>query len=281
MSLLILAPGAAVAEPLIYLVAHHTGGVDTLRAVTVVDTVWSTPQPGSNLPPHIVRITTRTVADTLVTSAVVGDTMRIEFWAVEWPEVIGYQIDLGHGNRGPAAFQFGDFYVVSGLPTTVEGFVNAAGVYEIGQVSLGDSKAEGSGRLGTMAAVFDRSGGAGFKVYSVEITTQDSTGATEQRVIVPVNSAHFDNGPTPGIIVISLEIDLPTIAVTADLDGDGRVSFSDFLAFISHFATRVGDENYDPMLDFNDNGEIGFGDFLLLAQDFGKPPRTYRTISRR
>ena len=52
-----------------------------------------------------------------------------------------------------------------------------------------------------------------------------------------------------------------------DLDGDGVVGFSDFLALASNFGADV--ENYADG-DVNCDGTVAFDDFLALAENFGK-----------
>ena len=57
----------------------------------------------------------------------------------------------------------------------------------------------------------------------------------------------------------------------ANFDGDGTVGFGDFLIFTSGFGAGKGDANYDPRLDLNKDGSVGFGDFLAFAAVFGQP----------
>ncbi len=59
-------------------------------------------------------------------------------------------------------------------------------------------------------------------------------------------------------------------AVTPDFDGDGRVGFSDFLAFAGRFGSRQGDGRYEARYDLDSNGTIGFSDFLIFGGSFGK-----------
>jgi len=55
-------------------------------------------------------------------------------------------------------------------------------------------------------------------------------------------------------------------ATTADFDGDGTVGFSDFFMFADAFGKPLPDLRYD--LDGDE--EIGFGDFFMFADAFGK-----------
>ena len=56
---------------------------------------------------------------------------------------------------------------------------------------------------------------------------------------------------------------------TADFDGDGQVTFADFLTFAGKFGTGRGEERYDARYDLDSDGEIGFSDFLIFANNFG------------
>ena len=59
-----------------------------------------------------------------------------------------------------------------------------------------------------------------------------------------------------------------------DFDGDGTIGIGDFLIFVDVFGSRQGDEKYEARYDLDGNGEIGISDFLIFIQDFGKdvPP---------
>ena len=55
-----------------------------------------------------------------------------------------------------------------------------------------------------------------------------------------------------------------------DFDEDGVVGFADFLQFAGRFGLVRGDESYDDRFDLDEDGEIGFPDFLIFAGSFGK-----------
>ena len=55
-----------------------------------------------------------------------------------------------------------------------------------------------------------------------------------------------------------------------DFDGDGTIGFGDFVIFAGVFGARQGDEKYEAKYDLNGDGEIGFSDFVIFAQNFGK-----------
>ncbi len=62
----------------------------------------------------------------------------------------------------------------------------------------------------------------------------------------------------------------PTQPGNADFDGDGTVGFGDFLLFAAVFGQSQGDAGYDVRYDLDEDGAIGFGDFLIFAAAFGK-----------
>ena len=55
-----------------------------------------------------------------------------------------------------------------------------------------------------------------------------------------------------------------------DFDGDGTIGFGDFVMFAGVFGARQDDEKYEATYDLNGDGEIGFSDFVIFAQNFGK-----------
>ncbi len=58
--------------------------------------------------------------------------------------------------------------------------------------------------------------------------------------------------------------------LVCDVDGDGRVAFSDFHLFADGFKRLHTDDNYDPKLDFNGDGPVDFRDFLIFVSHFGE-----------
>ena len=68
-----------------------------------------------------------------------------------------------------------------------------------------------------------------------------------------------------------------TGSMASDFDNDGSVGFSDFLAFTERFSTVVGDGTYDVRFDLNTNGFIDFDDFLLFAAAFGSTSASPQT----
>ena len=57
---------------------------------------------------------------------------------------------------------------------------------------------------------------------------------------------------------------------TPDFDGDGTVGIGDFLLFADQFGFSENDEGYDARFDLDGDGTIGIGDFLIFVDNFGK-----------
>lgn len=58
--------------------------------------------------------------------------------------------------------------------------------------------------------------------------------------------------------------------MASDFDGDGEVTFSDFLHFINNFNVNSEDESYDPRTDLNEDGVTNFNDFLAFSSSYGQ-----------
>jgi hypothetical protein len=48
------------------------------------------------------------------------------------------------------------------------------------------------------------------------------------------------------------------------------VGFFDFLILLQHFGHVVGTDAMDVTVDLDENGSIGFGDFLVLVGWYGR-----------
>ncbi len=71
-------------------------------------------------------------------------------------------------------------------------------------------------------------------------------------------------------LAISVKANGGDTASIPDFDGDGTIGFGDFVIFAGVFGARHGDEEYDARVDLNGDGEIDFSDFVIFAQNFGK-----------
>ena len=65
---------------------------------------------------------------------------------------------------------------------------------------------------------------------------------------------------------ISLELEsMPS----PGFNDDGHVGFLDFLLFAEKYGSRRGDSIYDPRYDLDADSSIGFADFVVFAQVYG------------
>ena len=56
----------------------------------------------------------------------------------------------------------------------------------------------------------------------------------------------------------------------SDFDGDGKVTFADFLHFVNNFNAGPEVESYDPRTDLNEDGVTNFNDFLAFSASYGE-----------
>lgn len=57
--------------------------------------------------------------------------------------------------------------------------------------------------------------------------------------------------------------------VAADFNNDGVVGFTDFLIFLRSFGSQTGDQNHNPQTDFDGNGATNFSDFTSFSTHYG------------
>jgi hypothetical protein len=77
--------------------------------------------------------------------------------------------------------------------------------------------------------------------------------------------------PLPIAVVNMLRVEEDVSAgLTGDFNGDGKVDFTDFVAFATNFGKGSEDAGFDPKYDLNGNGAVDFPDFVNFAQQFGK-----------
>ena len=56
-----------------------------------------------------------------------------------------------------------------------------------------------------------------------------------------------------------------------DFDNDGLVGFRDFLLFAERFGSHRGDSIFDSLFDLDADGSVGFSDFLIFVSFFSPP----------
>ena len=78
------------------------------------------------------------------------------------------------------------------------------------------------------------------------------------------------DGDRTAIHAVTVDANGDDTASIPDFDGDGTIGFGDFVIFAGVFGARQGDEKYEATHDLNGDGEIGFSDFVIFAQNFGK-----------
>jgi hypothetical protein len=61
-----------------------------------------------------------------------------------------------------------------------------------------------------------------------------------------------------------------TALIKGDFDRDGRVGFADFFMFADAFGKRSGAPGFEPAFDLDSDGSVGFSDFFLFVDAFGK-----------
>ena len=120
---------------------------------------------------------------------------------------------------------------------------------EVGTAALGGQATANSGLVGT----------AHFR------TTAAFSGTTIRLV-----RAELGRGGRFETITLNTGVELRLQVLTLDFNEDGVVDFIDFLAFVGHFGTRLGDGKYEAKYDLDSDGAIGFGDFLIFSSNFGK-----------
>ena len=54
-----------------------------------------------------------------------------------------------------------------------------------------------------------------------------------------------------------------------DFDGDGTIGFGDFLLFAAAFGRGQGDAGYDAKYELDEDGAVGFSDFVIFSRAFG------------
>ena len=71
----------------------------------------------------------------------------------------------------------------------------------------------------------------------------------------------------------SIELQVST-EPSPDFNGNGTVDMPDFLLFVDHYGTSLGDAGYDAKYDLDGNDTIGIPDFLIFVDNFGNrvPP---------
>ncbi len=78
------------------------------------------------------------------------------------------------------------------------------------------------------------------------------------------------DGKTVQVKLVREGVDLALL----DFDEDNEVGIGDFLLLVSHFGLSENDMGFDSTYDLDDNGTVGFSDFLIFTEGFGKRVNT-------
>jgi len=62
-----------------------------------------------------------------------------------------------------------------------------------------------------------------------------------------------------------------------DINGDGVIDDADADIFMKSFLAKRGDPNYNPLCDFNKNGEVDINDLFTLINNYGLTYEEWRT----
>ena len=97
------------------------------------------------------------------------------------------------------------------------------------------------------------------------------TGETRVELISASYNESVTVGPGGSVVVLGGETSVPADPVArSDFSGDGEVGFDDFLLFAQNFGKQSVDPDFNVRVDLDDDGTVGFSDFLLFAGNFGK-----------
>ncbi len=79
-----------------------------------------------------------------------------------------------------------------------------------------------------------------------------------------MSGAEIRRGGTFNPYITPLSIELTSL--DADFDNDGIVGFRDFLLFAEHFGSHIGQDRYHSEFDILPDGQINFADFVLFTE---------------
>jgi len=83
-----------------------------------------------------------------------------------------------------------------------------------------------------------------------------------------IDHKSFDEAVEAGHLARAAEEIVPE-APNMDFDSDGGIDFGDFLLFAKNYGKQEGDEGFDAKFDLNGNGKVDFADFLIFAKNYG------------
>ena len=111
--------------------------------------------------------------------------------------------------------------------------------------------------------------GAGVFVY-VEFEVLDTAQEGDQTILELVEAILNSEDPATTVRSGSLLVSCDVPHIQGDFNGDCVVNFLDFVLFAAHFGSEEGDSNWDPVFDLDNDGRVGFSDFLILVSHLGE-----------
>lgn len=118
----------------------------------------------------------------------------------------------------------------------------------------------GEHRLATVELRAKQTGESKFSAENVLLLAGDGRGTPVTAAKSSESTASlyiYDQNQSPGDIAVDIEINIIT-----DIDGDGKVSFSDVSTFMVAWA------NKQKAFDFNGDGKMSFRDFSIILSDY-------------
>lgn len=138
---------------------------------------------------------------------------------------------------------------------------------QIGQIRSGAFSPDGS--LLAAGSFYGK-----IKLFDVEnrkrvATLEGHAGSVESLSFSP-DGAVLASGSSDGTVLLwDVAPYLAPPISNSDFDGDGSVGFGDFLLFARAFGLSRGDTGFEARYDLDGDGAVGFSDFLILAGSFG------------
>jgi hypothetical protein len=111
------------------------------------------------------------------------------------------------------------------------------------------------------------SGAGTFLEIEFEILEDALPGSSTQLDLIEAILNNRD--PATVSVAGSITVDGAT-GLVGDFNGDCVVNFFDFVILAQHFGSREGDRDWDPICDLNDDGRVGFADFLIFVANWGE-----------
>jgi len=212
--------------------------------------------------------------------------VTVSFDAAEAGNVNGaYEGELSITTNDPA-----DEGVTVALTATIVGGLDLATVdlsgttFNFAQVVVGETKTivltiTNAGDL-TLEGTLTVDGGDVFTASESAFSLAGGEAVDVDVVFAPMDTVAY----SASLMVASNDAEDPEVAVAlsgsgveelamlliGDFDGDGTVGFPDFFMFADNFGKTSADEDWDPLYDLDDDGSVGFPDFFIFADHFGE-----------